>query len=119
MGRLVPVVSILILVAACGGTATDTTTPPPAPEPSAEPEPIDTTPAMQSRLDAPQEDPVESGFNHCCGNSEFRLQIRCEDRLMRCYERNRRGRWNQTYGRHCKRELTDNCYLEGCSPSCD
>lgn len=58
------------------------------------------------------------GFAYCCGNQRFKLEIRCDERMMRCYER-RAGQWTQTYGRHCKRALDTDCYLHACDRVCD
>jgi len=60
---------------------------------------------------------AEPGFTYCCGDEAFKLQIVCEEGLMRCYE-HREGRWHYTYGRHCKRNLGEACYLHGCDDKC-
>jgi hypothetical protein len=62
-------------------------------------------------------EPVEPGFTHCCGSERFRIEIECGEMLKRCYE-NQGGQWHQTYGRHCKDELGEACYLQECDAKC-
>jgi len=64
----------------------------------------------------PTESEPESTY--CCGNSLYKLEIVCEAGLMRCYER-RDGAWHYTYGRHCKKNLGQVCYLSGCDDKCE
>lgn len=61
--------------------------------------------------------PVEPGFTNCCGTERYRMEIECGEMLKRCYE-NQGGTWRQTYGRHCKEELGEACYLEDCDAKC-
>ena len=61
--------------------------------------------------------PVEAGFTHCCGSERYRIEIECGEMLKRCYE-NKGGTWRQTYGRHCKEQLGEACYLEECDAKC-
>jgi hypothetical protein len=61
--------------------------------------------------------PVESGFTHCCGSARYRMEIECGEMLKRCYEYSGGG-WHQTYGRHCKEQLGEACYLEDCDAKC-
>jgi len=60
---------------------------------------------------------VEPGFINCCGSARYRIEIECGEMLKRCYEREA-GEWRQTYGRHCKEELGESCYLDGCDSRC-
>ncbi len=114
----IALVLMLASIVSCGGAAA------PAPEPVAPASDPAPPPAVSQSEVAPRAPAaaftpsVERGFAHCCGNDSFRLEIRCQDRLMRCYEQDRFGHWKQTYGRHCKRELTEACYLSGCWTSC-
>lgn len=61
--------------------------------------------------------PVEPGFTPCCGSARYRIEIECGEMLKRCYEFSG-GRWRQTYGRHCKEQLGEGCYLENCDAKC-
>jgi hypothetical protein len=61
--------------------------------------------------------PVEAGFTFCCGSDHFRMEIECGEMLKRCYE-HKGGTWRQTYGRHCKEQLGESCYLELCDSKC-
>ena len=61
---------------------------------------------------------MEPGFTHCCGNSDYMIQMDCSDQLMRCYESND-GHWKQTYGKYCKHALRRECYLVTCSLVCE
>ncbi len=61
--------------------------------------------------------PVEPGFTNCCGTERYRMEIECGEMLKRCYE-NQSGIWRQTYGRHCKEQLGEACYLEDCDAKC-
>ncbi|MCP4447166.1 MAG: hypothetical protein GY811_17730 [Myxococcales bacterium] len=61
---------------------------------------------------------LESGFAHCCGDNQHRLDIECSDGLMRCYKWTGR-RWDQTYGKHCKLALTQQCYEQACVRVCE
>jgi hypothetical protein len=61
--------------------------------------------------------PIEAGFTPCCGTERYRIEIECGEMLKRCYE-NKGGIWRQTYGRHCKAELGEACYLEDCDAKC-
>jgi hypothetical protein len=61
--------------------------------------------------------PIEPGFTHCCGSERYRIEIECGEMLKRCYE-NHGGLWRQTYGRHCKEQLGEACYLEECDAKC-
>jgi hypothetical protein len=62
--------------------------------------------------------PDHEGFTYCCGNSDFKLAIQCNDGIKRCYEQTDTG-WSQTYGRHCKKWLGETCYLQTCERVCD
>jgi hypothetical protein len=110
---------LVTVIAACAGSAA-TPAQPEATDPPATTVAATPTPATEVTAVALMSfrHPVESGFAPCCGNDSFRLDIRCRDRLMRCYEQNDVSGWKQTYGRHCKRALTEACYLDGCSNSC-
>jgi hypothetical protein len=68
---------------------------------------------MQATVSSP-----EPGFLFCCGGARFKLEIDCDQRLMRCYEKRGQG-WAQTFGRHCKRALAPDCYLHTCDARCD
>lgn len=109
--RFVLAAAAMILVAACvtgsSSPTTTTTTPPPEPEPVAAPAPVETA----------HVEPVEAGFNHCCGNDSYRIEITCNGMIKRCYT-NETGVWKQTYGRHCLSELGRACYLEECDAHC-
>ena len=61
---------------------------------------------------------TEPGFMHCCGDESYMMEMNCSDRLMRCYA-HRGNRWKQTYGKQCKRALSQECYLETCSALCE
>ncbi len=91
--------------------------PPPAAPSGPEP-----PPDWLTRPDAPVQQavvmsPVEAGFTHCCGSERYRIEIECGEMLKRCYE-NKGGTWRQTYGRHCKEQLGEGCYLEECDAKC-
>jgi len=99
--------------------------PAPHPAPAPEPPPSGPEPAP-SWLEEPAPPvepavavvaPVEAGFTFCCGSEKFRMEIQCGEMLKRCYE-NKRGKWRQTYGRHCKEKLGESCYLELCEAKC-
>lgn len=60
---------------------------------------------------------VEVGYEHCCGNDVYRLEISCGYSELRCYERAGDG-WVRTYGRFCKEQLGTACYLNGCDDRC-
>jgi hypothetical protein len=60
---------------------------------------------------------VEPGFTPCCGSARYRMEIECGEMLKRCYEY-KNGGWKQTYGRHCKEQLGESCYLEDCDSKC-
>jgi hypothetical protein len=99
------------VLAACPAQTAPTPQPPP-PAPAPEPEPA---PAPAPAAALPQA--VESGFTHCCGNDQFRIEIDCRGMMKRCYE-SRRGEWKQTYGRHCLKSLGEDCYLSECDSRC-
>tara|TARA_R110002096_G_scaffold436085_1_gene667095 strand:- start:12879 stop:13352 length:474 start_codon:yes stop_codon:yes gene_type:complete len=61
---------------------------------------------------------VEQGFAHCCGDENNRLEIECSDGLVRCYQHTG-SRWEQTYGKHCKRSLNQQCYEQACARVCE
>ncbi len=61
---------------------------------------------------------IESGFAHCCGNDRHKIEIECSDGLMRCYRKTGK-RWKQTYGRHCKAALDQECYEATCPRVCE
>ena len=66
---------------------------------------------------AGEQAPVEVGFTPCCGSARYRIEIECGEMLKRCYEY-QGGSWRQTYGRHCKEQLGEGCYLEDCDAKC-
>lgn len=61
---------------------------------------------------------TDPGFTHCCGDEGYMMEMDCSERLMRCYE-NRGTHWKQTYGKHCKRNLDQECYLQTCNAICE
>lgn len=61
---------------------------------------------------------IESGFAHCCGNDQYRMEIECSEGLLRCYQWTG-GRWKQTYGKHCKSALDQQCYEQTCARVCE
>ncbi len=61
---------------------------------------------------------IEAGFAHCCGDDQLRLEIECSDGLVRCY-RQAGDEWKQTYGKHCKRGLDQQCYEQTCARVCE
>ncbi|HTE54914.1 MAG TPA: hypothetical protein VK698_28870 [Kofleriaceae bacterium] len=89
--------------------------------PPAEPAGADPSPAWASGGPAASPAvalaPVEAGFTNCCGTERYRIEIECGEMLKRCYE-NQGGTWRQTYGRHCKENLGEACYLEDCDAKC-
>ena len=90
----------------------------PAPPPSGpEPEPDWLSRPEPAVEQATAMSPVEVGFTHCCGSERYRIEIECGEMLKRCYE-NKGGTWRQTYGRHCKEQLGEGCYLEECDAKC-
>ena len=69
-------------------------------------------------VDEPQVvEAVEPGFVHCCGTNSYRIEIQCSSMIKRCYKLEAAG-WTQTYGRHCRTELSRGCYLEECDAHC-
>lgn len=90
--------------------------PPPAPaQVAAAPAPaVVAPPAPRSAWVEPQ----AAGYVYCCGNQDYRLEIGCADLDMKCYEHTPEG-WRWTYGRHCKDQLGQACYLNGCDQRCD
>ena len=61
---------------------------------------------------------IESGFAHCCGDDQYRMEIECSDGLLRCYRRTGQ-RWEQTYGKYCKAALDQQCYEQTCVRVCE
>lgn len=61
---------------------------------------------------------TDPGFTHCCGNSNYMMEMDCNERLMRCYA-HKGSKWRQTYGKHCKRALDQVCYLATCNVVCE
>lgn len=61
---------------------------------------------------------LEAGFAYCCGDDDFRMEIECSDGLLRCYKRSGK-RWKQTFGRHCKSSLNQQCYEQTCARVCE
>jgi hypothetical protein len=91
---------------------------PPAPPPSGpEPSPDWLAESVPAAEPAVAMDPVEAGFTHCCGSERYRIEIECGEMLKRCYEK-KGSTWRQTYGRHCKEELGEDCYLQDCDAKC-
>lgn len=113
----------LVSLAGCAGAGNGTTPAPasssPAPEaaPAADPAPTPAPREPDPSASFVMTAPVESGFKHCCGNLELKMEVQCGDRLKRCYVR-QDGRWLQTFGRHCKQELGASCYLHTCDEVC-
>ncbi len=104
---------------ACVGSSASPTPPPPAPE-AVE---IKTSPtARVVKLEDGSYVEIgaglESGFAHCCGDDQYKLEIECSDGLMRCYQKKRK-RWKQTYGKHCKSSLDQQCYEKTCARVCE
>jgi hypothetical protein len=104
-----------LAVVACSSHPGVRTPPPPPPGP--EPEPSWLAEVAPSAEPAAAISPVEAGFTHCCGSEQYRIEIECGEMLKRCYE-NKGGIWRQTYGRHCKEQLGEACYLERCDAKC-
>lgn len=61
---------------------------------------------------------IEDGFTHCCGNAEYVMEMDCSDRLLRCYKRSGDS-WKQTFGKHCRNALGEECYLQQCNTICE
>ncbi len=109
-------VALLVLVAGCYIE--------PAPPPPAAPPPPRSrvvrasapAPAPPVRV-AARRASVEVGYQFCCGNDRYRLDIGCSYLELRCYQRTELG-WVRTYGRFCKEELGAPCYPNGCDEVC-
>ena len=113
-------IGVGILAAAALALACSSRPPPRAPDPvppGPEPEPSWLTEAAPGAEPAAAISPVESGFTHCCGSERYRIEIECGEMLKRCYEK-KGSTWRQTYGRHCKEELGEACYLQDCDAKC-
>jgi hypothetical protein len=91
--------------------------PPPAPAVVAAPPPP-AEPAARAEAPAVSMGPSEPGFQFCCGDGAFKIEIACRDMIKRCYEKDAGGDWDATYGRHCKRRLGEGCYLSSCDARC-
>ncbi len=106
----------LALLALIAGCYVEPAPPPPAAPPR--PQPVVRAPAPAP---APpprvREAAVEAGYHYCCGNDSYRLDIGCGYLELRCYKRTALG-WERTYGRFCKENLGDQCYLNGCDDIC-
>lgn len=102
------------MTACVGSSASSSSRPPPVPEPAPVPRIIDLEDGSYVEL-APG---LEPGFAHCCGDEQYQLNIECSEGLIRCYERKGK-RWKQTYGRHCKSALDQQCYERTCARVCD
>lgn len=61
---------------------------------------------------------LEAGFAHCCGADNFMMEIDCSEGLLRCYY-NDTHHWKQTFGRYCKKALSEECYSQACTNVCD
>lgn len=120
MSRSFAITAAALLVAACTGGSGG---PAPAPEQPA----VAVAEPARSGVAGPKEvaeeavfvstPAVEQGFTHCCGTLDYKMEVECGDRLKRCYIQED-GQWKQTYGRHCKRNLGDSCYLHLCDDAC-
>ncbi len=98
--------------------------PPPSPPPKA-PEPALATTRAAPRVVQLEDGSyvelspgVEAGFVHCCGADQYRIEIECSDGLLRSYEK-AGPRWKQTYGKHCKASLDQQCYERTCVRVCE
>jgi hypothetical protein len=106
----------LSIITGCFVEAPPPAAPPPKPKPQvAAAEPAPPPAPVES---APEVAGLEPGYEYCCGNDEYRLDIGCGYLDMRCYEATPDG-WVRTYGRHCKAQLGTACYLNGCDDRCD
>lgn len=61
---------------------------------------------------------LETGFAHCCGDDQHKMEVECSDGLVRCYRLTGK-RWEQTYGKHCKAALDTECYEKTCAQVCE
>ncbi len=61
---------------------------------------------------------LETGFAYCCGEGQYKMEIDCSEGLVRCY-RLTGGRWQQTYGQHCKSTLDTQRYEQACAKVCE
>jgi len=107
-----------------GAVACVASPPPPSPPPKA-PEPALATPPAAPRIVQLEDGSyvelsagVEPGFAHCCGDEHYQIEIECSDGLLRCYEKSGK-RWKQTYGKHCKASLDQQCYEQTCVRVCE
>jgi hypothetical protein len=121
------VAALLVALVGCGGRSAEPAPPEPAPavaavEPPAPVVAVAVDPLLVSWRDpdparASAMGPSQPGFSFCCGDGRLKIEIACADMLKRCYER-RGSRWRATYGRHCKRALGEDCYLQDCDARC-
>jgi hypothetical protein len=109
----------LAFLVVLGSACVVRTPPPPEPAPVApEPEPTPRTVELEDGSYIQIAPGLEPGFTHCCGDSQYMMEIDCSERLMRCYQKGSAG-WKQTYGKHCKSALGQGCYLHACNDVCD
>lgn len=115
----IPFVAVFVMIVLAGCVVQATTAPEP-PSPSGRraataPPPAPTQEQVSYAARVPG---LEPGFMHCCGDTEYMMEVDCSERLMRCYS-NTGDHWKQTYGRHCKQNLGQACYLEACVVACE
>ncbi len=109
---------LLCGAAACRG-ASASPTPPPVPEAvEATPLPAPRVVKLEDGTYVEIRPGLESGFAHCCGDEQYRMEIECSDGLLRCYQQTGK-RWKQTYGNHCESALDQQCYEQACTSVCD
>jgi hypothetical protein len=118
-----PCVFLVVLFSAASACYLNTQPTDRRPSPSAvepAPTPSDTSVARLTPTGRQQSFPAatEPGFTYCCGNADFKLEIECGIRLKRCYTRRPGGGWEHTFGRYCKQELGDACYMSACEQRC-
>jgi len=110
------VVALLALAASCyiePAPPSPAAPPPPARRVVREPAPALAPPVRVSARRVA----IEEGYQFCCGDDRFRLDIGCSYLEMRCYRRTELG-WVRTYGRFCKEQLGAPCYPNGCDEVC-
>lgn len=111
--------SLMAMLLACVVESPPPAAPPRAPAPAPEPAEIEAAPvAVAVAPVVARPAAIEAGYEHCCGNGRFRLEIGCGYLDLRCYQRTPAG-WQRTYGRHCKEQLGMACYLNGCDNRCE
>lgn len=123
----IAIAMVFLWAGGCIGSSPPAAAPPPLPalQSAPAPAPEQAVPAPTSRtvmLDdgsyVELRPGVEQGFAHCCGDENIRLEIECSDGLVRCYQQIG-NRWEQTYGKHCKRSLDQQCYEQACARVCE